>query len=124
MHNLDAQFHMPLKKGGYRVKLLLIDHGIFINGMVVYPPSPKSEDWTVYTPATKSSYKEKPARIVEFDAKPTLWAEVQEACIDAVRLYLADNDIKDDLLELPKDDFDKEYSSELDKALKNFGLEP
>lgn len=115
---------MPLKTGGYRVKLLLIDYGIFINGMVVYPPSPKSEDWAVYTPATKNSYKAKPARIVEFDAKTTLWAEVQEACIDAVRLYLADNKPEDDLLSLPKEDFDREYSNELDKALEKLDSKP
>ena len=118
LYNLEAEFHKALVKGGYRIKVSILDHGMYINGMVVYPPSPRNKDWTVCTPAQGR------ARIVEFNSKLPLWKEIKEVCIDAVKLYLSNEAMDDSLLDLPKEEFDKEFPNELDKALKDFGLEP
>lgn len=110
---------MQLSKGGYRVKLAILDHGIYINGIVVYPPNNEhGNKWNVYTPAAGR------ARLVEFNSKLPLWEEAKEACIDAVKLYRSNEEMDDGLLDLPKEEFDKEFPNELDKALKDFGLEP
>jgi hypothetical protein len=119
LYNLDAECHMQLKNGSYRVKLSILDHGMYINGIVVFPPtSEHGNKWNVYTPAAGK------ARLVEFNSKLPLWEEVKEACIDAVKLYRSHDDEDDRLSDLPKEEFDKQFPNELDKALKDFGLEP
>lgn len=86
LFNVEAEWHMVLKTGGHRVKVLVLDSdlGFYINGMVVYPPDgDKHMDWTVYTPRVGN------ARIIEFAAKTSkLWPEIKEACIDAVKEQL------------------------------------
>lgn len=119
LYNLDAECHMQLKNGSYRVKLSILDHGLYINGIVVYPPSSEhGNKWNVYTPAAGR------ARIVEFNSKLPLWEEAKEACIDAVKLYRNNEAMDDGLLDLPKEEFDKQFPDELDKALKNLDSEP
>ena len=119
LYNLDAECHMQLKNGGYRVKLAILDHGLYINGIVVFSPSSEHGDkWNVYTPAAGK------ARLVEFNAKLPLWGEVKDACIDAVKVYQSNETADDGLLDLPKEEFDKQFPDELDKAIKDFGLEP
>lgn len=119
LYNLDAECHMQLKNGGYRVKLAILDHGLYINGMVVFPPnSEHGNKWNVYTPSANR------ARLVEFNSKLPLWEEIKDACIDAVKLYQSNEKVDDGLLDLPKEEFDKQFPDELDRALKDFGLEP
>jgi hypothetical protein len=119
LYNLDAECHMQLKNGGYRVKLAILDHGLYINGIVVFPPnSEHGNKWNVYTPAAGK------ARLVEFNSKLPLWEEVKDACIDAVKIYRSNEETDDGLLDLPKEEFDNQYSEELDRAIKNLDQSP
>lgn len=112
-YNLDASVHKPIGKG-FRVKVSIHDLEMHINGMVVYPPSRERDEWTVYTPAI---YR---ARVIEFAAKSPLWKEISAACISAVKLYLSDGiGIDDSVYDLPKEEFDREMSDDLDKAIKD-----
>ena len=82
MYYVEGEVHKQLASGGYRVKAKILDDNIamYINGMIVFAPSDKHPDWTVYTPRAGN------ARIVEFAKNSPLWQEIQEACIDAVKL--------------------------------------
>jgi hypothetical protein len=85
--NVEAEYHMFIEKiGAHRVKVLVLDDDLSfeINGMVVFPPSDKKPDWTVYTPTVGK------ARIIGFNTKETsqkslLWPDIQVACIAAVQ---------------------------------------
>lgn len=92
---VEAQVHMELKDKithkayAYRVKVLVLDDDLSfeINGMVVFPPSDKKPDWTVYTPTVGN------ARIIGFNTKETsqkslLWPDIQAACIAATQEHL------------------------------------
>lgn len=81
---------MPLKDS-YRVKLSEHNIGMFINGMVVYPPNDKNKDWGVLTPSIRLGRGF--IRPFEFNGKKPMWLEIKEACINAVKLYLGDNGI-------------------------------
>ncbi len=82
---------------GFRVKVLLPDIGMFINGVRVYPPNPKHPDkWVVYTPEYGERQKGKrPKRAVEFSSKLPLWHMVVEACIEAIKEYTAGDPTSD-----------------------------
>ena len=82
--NVIASVHKPLGTG-FRVKAEIKSIGEYINGMVVYPPNNEHNDWVVYTPTVAK------ARIVEFNKKSELWAQVRDACIDASKLYILEN---------------------------------
>ena len=88
-YNIEASVHKPIN-GGFRVKAELKEIGLYINGMVVYPPNDKHEDWQVLSPAVKYGFKY--AKIIEFDGKLPLWKELRESCIEAVKLYTSEND--------------------------------
>jgi hypothetical protein len=80
---VTADVHKAIGNG-YRVKVSLLDLGVYINGMVVFPPSEEHDDWSVMTPARPAG-RGKYARIVEFNKKLPLWEEVYVACVDAVK---------------------------------------
>jgi len=88
--NVEAQYHMYLEKiGAHRVRVLVLDDDLSfeINGMVVFPPSDKRPEWTVYTPTVGN------ARIIGFNTKETskkslLWPDIQAACIAATQEHL------------------------------------
>jgi hypothetical protein len=84
---LEAQVHKKYGNG-YRVKVSLLELGLYINGMMVYPPDDDHKEWSVLTPARPAG-RGKYARIVEFNKKLQLWSEVYEACVDAVRLDMS-----------------------------------
>lgn len=84
-YSIEASVHKPIKEG-YRVKVEMKEIGLFINGMIVYPPNEKHEDWQVLTPAMKFGYKY--IHTIEFNSKLPLWKELRSVCIEAVRLYI------------------------------------
>ena len=118
--NVEAEYHMLLEKiGAHRVKIKILDPDLamYINGMVVFTPDgDKHPDWTVYTPKAGN------ARIVEFAKSSILWKEIQEACIDAVKLEESHKNMDkvDDMKRydnMSKEEFDKDFKDELDRIL-------
>lgn len=89
LYNVEAEVHIGanIKNGGFRVKVLVHDLGLFINGMIVYPPNEERNqaDWMVLTPARPAG-RGKWAHIVEFNKKLPLWEEIYDACVDAAKL--------------------------------------
>ena len=80
-----AEVHKEIHEG-FRVKLLMHDIGLFINGIRVYPPNEKHPDkWVVLTPSIMK------ARIIELNPSLPLWGMIQKACIDAVSEYKQGN---------------------------------
>lgn len=77
---VEAEVHKAIGEG-FRVKALILGLGQYINGMLVYPPNDKHDDWIVYTPTANR------ARIVEFNKESLLWKQIREACIAAARSY-------------------------------------
>jgi hypothetical protein len=80
---------------GYRVKVLVHDIGIFINGFIVLPPNDE-HDWAVYPPLLGRAGRGKYRYTVEFNKQFPLWDEIYEACIEAVKLKMGIDD-EDDL---------------------------
>lgn len=85
--NISAEVHKPIG-AGYRVKVFMHDLGMYINGMMVFPPDDE-HDWSVYPPAQRAG-RGKYAYLVEFNKKMPLWDEVHEACLYAVKLAKRD----------------------------------
>jgi len=87
LHIIEVKVHKPVNDG-FRVKVSIINLGFYLNGVLVFPPNDKHEDWVVYPPSIKTAFKSiYPA---EFDKKKDLWLEIQEACVDALKLYQSD----------------------------------
>ncbi len=116
--SVEAEYHMLLEKiGAHRVKIKILDPDLamYINGMVVFTPDgDKHPEWTVYTPKAGN------ARIVEFAKSSTLWKEIQEACIDVVKLEESykDMDKVDNMKKYEKmsdDEFNDDLKIDLDK---------
>ena len=82
LHNIEATVHKVVGNG-YRVKVSMIDLGMYINGMMIFPPSEDHREWSVMTPARPAG-RGKYARIVEFDKRKILWEEIYVACVEAV----------------------------------------
>lgn len=82
--NIEAVVHKELSFG-YRVKVSILDLGIYINGMVVFPPNEEHDYWTVKPPAMRAG-RGKYVYIIEFNKKLPLWEEIFDACVDAVKL--------------------------------------
>lgn len=115
-YNVEAEVHMQLKNGAYRVKVKILNEeiGMYINGNRVLPPNEKYPDWSVLTPKVFG------ANIVEFNGKSPLWKEYKQACIEAVQEHIRHEklDLSDDmdqLDELSKEEFNKKMLEDLDK---------
>lgn len=80
---VEASVHKQLAKG-YRVKVSIPEIGIYINGMVVFPPSDEHPDWNVCTPAQRAG-RGKYTHFIEFNKKLELWGDIYEACVEAVK---------------------------------------
>jgi hypothetical protein len=87
--NIEATVHKELSLG-YRVKVSILDLGLYINGMVVFPPNEEHEHWAVYPPSMRAG-RGKYAYITEFNKKLPLWDEVFDACVDAVKIRQSDD---------------------------------
>lgn len=84
VNSVTAEVHKRLKHGGYRVKVLLPELGMYINGMVIFPPNDEKPEWYVQPPSQLAG-RGKWAHIVEFNKKLPLWGEVYDACIEAAK---------------------------------------
>jgi hypothetical protein len=81
---VEAKVHKELSFG-YRVKVSVLNLGMYINGVVVFPPNEEHDYWTVKPPAMRAG-RGKYVYIIEFDKKLPLWEEIFDACVDAVKL--------------------------------------
>lgn len=81
--NIEATVHKQVKNG-YRVKVSIPEMGMYINGMMVYPPNSLSSDWVVYPPAIRSQGGYRP--VIEFNKSKPLWLAINKACTEAVKL--------------------------------------
>jgi len=93
VYSVIAEVHKQLPHGGYRVKVSLPDDGIYINGMVVFPPNEVKHDWYVQPPS-KPGGRGKWVGIIEFNKKHSLWDDVHDACVDAVKAFIKDEEEK------------------------------
>lgn len=73
---------------GFRVKVWDKELGIYINGMMVYPPNAKYPQWGV-VPPSRLAGRGKYAYIVEFDKKKQLWKEVYDKCVEVAQVEYA-----------------------------------
>jgi hypothetical protein len=87
VYSVEAQIHKQLEKG-FRVKVLLLDLGVYINGFRVLPPNEEHDKWTVYPPSQHVGFGNY-ITVVEFDKKHMLWIEIYEACVEAVQIYMS-----------------------------------
>lgn len=85
---VEAKVHMPIGRGGYRVKVSFPEIGMFINGVLVFPPNEQHDRWGVLTPRFSNGGRGRQSKAIEFDGKSELWFEIREACTRAVKLYL------------------------------------
>lgn len=92
---------------GYRVKVWDKELGIYINGMMVYPPNAKYPQWGV-VPPSRLAGRGKYAYIVEFDKKKQLWNEVYDKCVEVAQVEYDLN--KDEVIT----DFDENEPINLD----------
>lgn len=81
--DVSAEVHKPVG-AGYRVKVLIPDIGIYINGFMVFPPNDE-QDWAVYPPLLGRAGRGRYRYTVEFNMQFPLWEEICQACIDAVK---------------------------------------
>lgn len=88
LFNIEAAVHVPLAKG-YRVKASIKSLGMYINGIVVFPPDAKSDKWEFRSPAQKTGFQW--SSLIEFDTKLPMWKEITEECFRAVREYIESN---------------------------------
>jgi len=91
VHSIAAEVHKPIG-AGFRVKVFVLDLGMYINGMMVFPPDGEHE-WSVYPPALRvfGNYK----YMIEFNKKMALWTEIYEASVDAVKLWQSNDNSED-----------------------------
>jgi hypothetical protein len=104
---IEAQVHKSIPQG-YRVKVSILDIGMYINGMVVMPPTQDHKDWSVYPPSQRAG-RGKYAYIVEFNKQLHLWDEIYDACVDAVKLEMSN-----DKMDVVITDFDEDAPINLD----------
>lgn len=88
-YKIEAKVHTIVPKGGYRVKVWFPEMEMYINGVLVYPPSEEHDKWGVLTPKAGRSGRGKQPRIIEFNGKSELWHQFSEAAIKAVKDYQA-----------------------------------
>lgn len=117
LHTIEASVHQPVKEG-YRVKISVLDLGMHINGALVFPPNDKHEDWIMYPPAIPTRFK----RIypAEFDKKQTLWLEMLDASVNAVKQYQSDSDPMDDVEwdKMSPNEFNEYLGQQMDEKIK------
>ncbi len=88
-YKIEAKVHRIIPNGGYRVKVWFPDMEMYINGVLVYPPSEEHAKWGVLTPRAGKSGRGRQPRILEFNGKSELWHQFSEAAIKAVKEYQA-----------------------------------
>lgn len=88
LHTVEAEVHKTVSTTvgtAYRVKVSIFDLGMYINGMMVYPPNARFDQWGV-TPPSRLAGRGKYAHIVEFNKKEALWEEIYDKCVEVAQL--------------------------------------
>jgi hypothetical protein len=86
LHSVQVDYHQEITNG-HRVKVSILDLGLYINGFRVYEPNKeKKKDWIIFPPQYFAAGKR--FNVVEFDKSKSLWVEVRQACIDCVNEIL------------------------------------
>lgn len=88
---VEAAVHMEIPNGGFRVKVSVPNLGLYINGIMVFPPSGKHTKWGVLTPQGTSK-SGKRFRQLEFAKQSLLWIEIEAACVAAVKYYTGETE--------------------------------
>lgn len=118
--DISAELHKEVKTQygvAYRVKALIPEHGIFINGMMVYPPNVKYPEWRVMPPGMP---KQPGKFVVEFNKHLPVWQEVEERCLEVAQLEHAG---KEEIVTKIKDEnkpFD--HSNKKDVVVEDFDV--
>ena len=112
LHAVEVSVHQQIKEG-YRVKISVLDLGLYINGALVFPPNDKHDNWVVYPPAIPTRFKR--VYPAEFDKRKTLWMEMEQAVIEAVKLH--ENEVAP-MDYVPADLSSEEWSEHMDEELK------
>lgn len=123
LHIVDVEYHTELKGGAHRVKVSLLDLGMYINGFRVFPPNDEHDDWWVFAPQRYVPGR-KAINIVEFNKSEPLWKEIFDRCVECVQEYkrfgkldkqiVLDKEKSKPELESLFDSYDQNLSSEQD----------
>lgn len=105
-------------KGGYRLKITILDLGVYIDGFTARHSDFDDSGWWIQPPAKQVGGKWK--HVIEFDKSKTLWAEIVNCCLDTINLY-EQNKTKD-LIEV-EDVSDVAIERGIDEAIEMFRLE-
>ena len=73
-------------KGGYRLKVSVIDLGMYIDGWTLRKSTKSNDDWWLQPPAVNLGSRWH--LTVEFDHSKAFWQEIQQECLKALQIYL------------------------------------
>ncbi len=82
IHSISVEVRAAIKDG-YRLKVSVLDLGLYIDGFRAVRSDRNMSGWWVQPPAT--NVKGKWLTTPEFDKSCTLWQEIEQACLEAVR---------------------------------------
>jgi len=106
LYTIEAQVHKTVSTSvgtAYRVKVSVLNLGVYINGMMVYPPNAKFDQWGVTPPAQRAG-RGKYIYTIEFNKKEILWEEIYDKCVEAAQLEYQnskDDEVITDVLNEP-----------------------
>lgn len=83
LHIVEAEVLGDINNG-YRLKISVLDIGVYVYGFTVRRSDKNSSGWWVQPPAT--NVKGKWVSTIEFDKSKSLWVEVEQACLEQVKL--------------------------------------
>ena len=89
MHTIEVTVRNELatKKGkGYRLKVSVLDLGLYIDGFRAIPSNKNQSGWWVQPPSNNVGGKW--INAVEFDKTKVLWNEIEKSCERAIETYL------------------------------------
>jgi hypothetical protein len=81
LHIIQVDYHTEITNG-HRVKVSILDLGMYINGFRVYEPNAEHKDWMVFPPQHHAGPRW--VNIVEFNKSEPLWVEIYKKCIECV----------------------------------------
>lgn len=108
-HIIEVQVWGEIR-GGYRLKVSVLDLGLFINGWRLLKPT-SDKDWWLQAPSHRVGNRW--VNTAEFDTSKSLWQEIYSECLDAVKAYEASTE------SLGEEDLSEEAISKgLDDAMR------
>jgi len=69
---------------GYRLKISVLDLGIYINGFTARKSDKNASGWWIQPPANNINGKW--VHSIELDKSKSLWVEIEQACLDQLKL--------------------------------------